>query len=103
MRIHKGDQVIVRSGKDKGKKAEVVRAMPAVGQGDPRGRQRGQASRQADAGHPAGWRHRQVHAGSRLHGCPALQELRTARPGPACRSDTEGNKVRVCRKCGAEL
>ena len=29
MRIHKGDQVIVRSGKDKGKKAEVVRAFPA--------------------------------------------------------------------------
>ena len=28
MRIHKGDQVIVRSGKDKGKKAEVVRAIP---------------------------------------------------------------------------
>ncbi len=28
MRIHKGDQVIVRSGKDKGKKAEVVRAFP---------------------------------------------------------------------------
>jgi len=30
MRIHKGDQVIVRSGKDKGKKAEVVRAFPAT-------------------------------------------------------------------------
>ena len=29
MRIHKGDQVIVRSGKDKGKKAEVVRAIPS--------------------------------------------------------------------------
>ena len=28
MKIHKGDQVIVRSGKDKGKKAEVVRAFP---------------------------------------------------------------------------
>ena len=31
MRIHKGDQVVVRSGKDKGKKAEVVRAFPASG------------------------------------------------------------------------
>ena len=29
MRIHKGDQVIVLSGKDKGKKAEVVRAIPS--------------------------------------------------------------------------
>ena len=28
MKIHKGDQVIVLSGKDKGKKAEVVRAIP---------------------------------------------------------------------------
>jgi large subunit ribosomal protein L24 len=28
MRIHKGDEVIVLSGKDKGKKAEVVRAFP---------------------------------------------------------------------------
>ena len=29
MKIHKGDQVIVLSGKDKGKKAEVVRAIPS--------------------------------------------------------------------------
>jgi large subunit ribosomal protein L24 len=28
MKIHKGDQVIVLQGKDKGKKAEVVRALP---------------------------------------------------------------------------
>ena len=29
MKIHKGDEVIVLSGKDKGKKAEVVRAIPS--------------------------------------------------------------------------
>ncbi len=28
MKIHKGDEVIVLSGKDKGKKAQVVRAIP---------------------------------------------------------------------------
>ena len=31
MRIHKGDQVMVLSGKDKGKQAEVVRAIPSEG------------------------------------------------------------------------
>jgi large subunit ribosomal protein L24 len=31
MRIHKGDEVIVLAGKDKGKKAEVVRALPQKG------------------------------------------------------------------------
>jgi len=29
MKIHKGDEVIVLSGKDKGKKADVVRAIPS--------------------------------------------------------------------------
>ena len=31
MKIHKGDHVVVLSGKDKGKQGEVVRAIPATG------------------------------------------------------------------------
>jgi len=31
MKIHKGDTVVVLSGKDKGKQGEVVRAIPASG------------------------------------------------------------------------
>jgi large subunit ribosomal protein L24 len=32
MKIHKGDQVVVLSGKDKGKRGEVLRAYPKTGQ-----------------------------------------------------------------------
>jgi len=32
MKIHKGDHVIVLSGKDKGKRGEVLRAFPKTGQ-----------------------------------------------------------------------
>ena len=31
MKIHKGDQVVVLSGKDKGKRGEVLRAFPKTG------------------------------------------------------------------------
>jgi large subunit ribosomal protein L24 len=31
MKIHKGDHVVVLSGKDKGKRGEVLRAMPKTG------------------------------------------------------------------------
>ena len=102
MRIHKGDQVIVRSGKDKGKKAEVVRAFPSAHKVILEGVNVAKRHAKPTARHPAGWRHRQVHAGARVLGGPALQELRQADPD---RHEVRrnGEKVRICRKCGAEL
>ena len=62
MRIHKGDKVLVLSGKDRGKQSKVIRAMPSEGKVHHRGRPRRQAPREADPGHHAGRRDRQVHA-----------------------------------------
>ena len=102
MRIQKGDRVIVRSGKYKGHRAEVVRAMPAE--------------------------HKVVLDGvniAKKHTKPARQTMQGGiidkfMPMPVsavsllCRScgkptrigmevNEDGQKVRVCRKCGVEL
>ena len=81
MQIHKGDQVIVLSGKDKGKKAEVVRAIPSRNSVILEGVNVAKRHPSRHARHPTGWRHRQVHARPRLDRGPGLQELRQAHTG----------------------
>ena len=73
---------------------------PVEGARHPRRRERGQAPRQADPRHPAGRRHRQVHAGPRLDGGPGLQELRQARRGPASASRTTARRCASARSAG---
>ena len=66
MKIHKGDNVIVLSGKDKGKRGEVLRALPKTGQVSDRGRPPGEAQPADDPDTQAGRDHRQGPAGARL-------------------------------------
>ena len=98
MKIHKGDEVIVLSGKDKGKKAEVVRAIPSREPRHSGRRQRGQAPRQADARHPAGRRDRQVHAGARLDGGAWSARAATSPRGSGYKFEDDGEKVRVLQE-----
>ena len=102
MRIRKGDRVIVRSGKYKGHRSEVVRAMP-----DER--------KVVLEGVNVAKRHTKPTAGTYQGGiidkfmpipvctvslvCPSCGEA--TRVG--ARVDDQGRKVRVCKKCGAEL
>jgi large subunit ribosomal protein L24 len=102
MRIHKGDQVIVRSGKDKGKKAEVIRALPAEG-------------RVILEGVNVAKRHAKPTRATQQGGVidkfmpvpvSAVALLCKSHDGPArvgMKVDADGHKVRICRKCGAEL
>ena len=102
MRIHKGDQVIVRSGKDKGKKAEVVRAFPT-------------SNRVILEGVNVAKRHAKPTRATQQGGViDKFMPVQVSTVSLLCKScdrptragmsfDAEGTKVRVCRKCGAEL
>ena len=102
MRIQKGDRVVVRSGKYKGHRAEVVRALPAEG-------------RVVLEGVNVAKRHakptRNIMQGGIID---KFMPVPASSVSLLCRScgqptrigmkfDQQGRKVRVCRKCEAEL
>ena len=102
MRIHKGDQVIVRAGKDKGKKAEVVRALPASGkvilEGVNIAKRHAKPTRATQQGGVID-KFMPVHVSSVALWCKGHD-------GPArvgMKFESDGEKVRICRKCGADL
>jgi large subunit ribosomal protein L24 len=102
MRIHKGDQVIVLSGKDKGKKAEVVRAMPAVDkvivEGVNVAKRHSKPTRATQQGGVID-KFMPVHVSTVALLCKSCDK--PTRVGMVI--DDEGEKARVCRKCGAVL
>ena len=102
MNIKKGDKVKVLSGKDKGKEGVVLRALPQKErvvvekvnmikkamrptQQNPQG---GISTMEAP-----------IHVSNVMLVCPSCkQATRVSR-----KRDEEGKKVRVCKKCGAEI
>jgi large subunit ribosomal protein L24 len=102
MKIRKGDRVIVRSGKYKGHRAEVVRALPSEG-------------KVVLEGVNVAKRHSKPTARTFQGGIiDKFMPLPVSAVSLVCRScgeptragmqvDDQDRKVRVCRKCGAEL
>ena len=102
MRIHKGDQVIVLSGKDKGKKAEVIRAFPTahkvILEGVNVAKRHAKPTRATQQGGVID-KFMPMHVSSVALVCKSCGK--PTRIG--MKFDDSGEKVRICRKCGAEL
>ena len=102
MRIHKGDTVRVMTGKNKGRTAEVVRAIPAKNQ-------------VIVEGVNVAKRHskptRATQQGGIIDKFMPLDVSNVAVVCKACdkpsrigyRVEDDGEKVRICKKCGATL
>ena len=102
MRINKGDTVIVLQGKDKGKRAEVVRAIPdrdrVILEGVNVAKRHAKPTRATQQGGIID-RFMPVHVSTVALVCKACNQ--PTRVG--YRIEADGEKVRICRKCGADL
>jgi len=101
MRIRKGDKVQVLSGKDRGKQAHVVRAIPTQGRVIVEGVHVAKKSAKPTRATMQGGlidKFMPVSASSVAIVCGTCGPTRIG-----MRMDEQGRKIRVCRKCGADL
>jgi len=102
MNVKKGDQVVVLSGKDKGKQGEVLTAKPAEGKVVVEGvAVVKKATRPNPANQQGGIVEQEaaIDVSNVMLICPSCGK--PTRVGHA--KDAEGHKVRVCKKCGAQF
>ena len=101
MRIHKGDKVQVLSGKDRGKQAHVIRAIPAEGkvivEGVHEAKRHAKPTRATMQGGVID-KFMPISVSSVAIVCGSCGPTRIG-----MRTDEQGRKLRVCRKCGADL
>jgi len=98
VKIRKGDKVIVLSGKDKGRKGEVVRSMPRDGKVVVSGVNVAARHRKPSQASPQGGIERRE---APLHVSKvALQDPKTGRPTRVRFEEREGKKVRVAVRSG---
>jgi large subunit ribosomal protein L24 len=102
MKIQKGDQVIVLQGKDKGKKAEVVRAIPdrqkVILEGVNVAKRHAKPTRATQQGGVID-KFMPVHISTVALICKSCDQ--PTRVGYKVEDD--GEKSRVCKKCGSTL
>ena len=102
MKIQKGDQVMVLQGKDKGKKAEVVRAIPdsqkVILEGVNVAKRHAKPTRATQQGGVID-KFMPVHISTVALICKSCD--RPTRVG--YKFDEDGEKVRVCKKCQSAL
>ena len=102
MKIKKGDKVIVRSGKYRGHRSEVIRAMPSEGRLVLEGVNVAKRSQKPTRATMQGGiidKFMPVPASAVSLWCSSLSG--PARAGSSL--DKDGAKIRVCKQCGAEL
>ncbi|WP_418779262.1 50S ribosomal protein L24 [Intestinimonas sp.] len=102
MSIRKDDTVIVLSGKDKGKKGKVLTVMPKDGKvivEKVNVISRHQKPRKQGAEGGIIKREAPIYACKVMRVCPKCDKPTR----PAHKTLADGKKVRVCKKCGAEI
>ena len=101
MKIRKGDKVQVLTGKDRGKQASVVRALPAEGrvivEGVHVAKRHAKPTRATMQGGVID-KFMPISASSVAIVCGSCGPTRIG-----MRIDEQGRKLRVCKKCGADL
>ena len=101
MNVKKGDQVEVLSGKDKGKRGEVIAALPSEGKVVVRGVavvKKAQRPTQANQQGGIVEKEAAIDVSNVALVCPTCGKA--TRVGHA---EEDGKKVRVCKKCGAKF
>ena len=101
MNVKKGDQVEVLSGKDKGKRGEVIVALPSEGKVVVRGVavvKKAQRPTQANQQGGIVEKEAAIDVSNVALVCPTCGKA--TRVGPA---EEDGKKVRVCKQCGAKF
>ncbi|MCI6681221.1 50S ribosomal protein L24 [Parafannyhessea umbonata] len=101
MNVKKGDQVEVLSGKDKGKRGEVIVALPSEGKVVVRGVavvKKAQRPTQANQQGGIVEKEAAIDVSNVALVCPTCGKA--TRVGHA---EEDGKKVRVCKKCGAKF
>ena len=102
MHIKTNDTIIVLSGRDKGKHGKVMSADPSAGkvvvQGVNVAKRHQKPKKQ---GEPGGiiTKETPIYASKVMRICPKCDKPTK----PAHKINDKGNKVRVCKKCGAEI
>ena len=101
LRLRKGDRVVVLSGKDIGKEGEITRVIPdrrmAIVDGVNVARKHQRATRATMQGGIID-KDMPVHISNLALLCSACGRTRVG-----YRFDDEGNKIRVCKKCGKDV
>jgi large subunit ribosomal protein L24 len=102
MDIRKNDTVVVLSGKDKGKEGKIIGALPKEGkvivEGVNVAKQHKKPRKQGDPGGIIK-KATPIYACKVMRVCPKCSKPTRAAYGTA----KNGSKVRVCKKCGAEI
>ena len=102
MNIKTNDTVVVLSGKDRGKEGKVIRAMPdakkVVVEGVNVATRHQKPRKQGDSGGIIKLE-TPIYASKVMRVCPKCN----APTRPAHKIKDDGTKVRICKKCGAEI
>ena len=102
MNIRRDDTVIVLSGKDKGKQGKVLRADPKNGkvvvEGVNVAKRHQRPRKQGEEGGIIS-KETPIYACKVMRVCPKCSKPTKA----AYKAGSDGKKVRVCKKCGAEI
>ena len=102
MNVKKGDKVVVLSGKDKGKESVIVRALPAEGKVVVEGVAVVKKAVRPNAQNQQGGfiqKEAAIDASNVMLVCPKCGKPTRVGHGV----NDKGDKVRVCKKCGAQF